>query len=106
MAMSIEFKVLIDGSKDHDTENLIRYCQIDYFSYWKVLYNFSENFGAHIPVYIKSRISEIENQLLLEKIWQKNLSDSCEVEKIFQMETLESKILIKNLHDILAHRVI
>lgn len=69
MAMSIEIKALIDGLKDHNTENLIKYCQIDYFSYWKVLYNFAENFGDHIPVYIKSRIFEIEILILVESIW-------------------------------------
>lgn len=44
LAMSFDFKALIDGLKDHQPSEFVTYAEVSYFCYWKVIHNFLETF--------------------------------------------------------------
>lgn len=44
LAMSFDFKALIDGIKNLTINDFIVYSEVDYFNFWKVSHNFVETF--------------------------------------------------------------
>lgn len=60
---------LKEAGQDLDLHQLAVFCEVSYKDLWKSLKAFWEAFGAELPLFMKSRISELETTILLQGIW-------------------------------------
>jgi hypothetical protein len=68
-ALSLEIDTLIRNLAIFNFSQIIDICEISYYDFWKILFNFAKDFGKSLPKIMKRRIVELEYLTLLKYIW-------------------------------------
>lgn len=80
---ALQIESLINKKTSVTTEKLVKICKTSYYNLWIILFYFAKMKGRTLPIIIRSRIIELEIEILLKLIWKKNKENKTEAEFIF-----------------------
>lgn len=85
---------------------MIEACETNTQDFWGILFHFANCLGKTLPIIVRSRIIELECEILLRLIWKPFSSEQkTDVEKLFSSDNTQATQMIQKLLNILAERI-
>lgn len=90
------------SGRSYPLEEILRKHNTSSVDFWKILFNFAKSEGKSLPSLLRSRVVELEFDILLRVLWSQ---DREEIDSLISKEGVVGDIIVKKLLNILAERL-